>query len=87
MLQGYLYAEAEPGFAEGSVEFFGVNPIARGGGLGSALLAKGIQWLFSFQAIEEISLCVSSDNEKAIHLYKKIGFKVEQELIVFEKSI
>ena len=30
---------------------------------------------------------VSSDNEKAIHLYKKIGFEVEHELILFEEDI
>lgn len=87
MLQGYLYAEADPEFGEGSVEFFGVDPSARGEGLGSVVLAKGVQWLFSFEAIGEISLCVSSGNEKAIHLYKKIGFEVEHELIFFEKGI
>lgn len=86
-LLGYLYAEAYPKFADGSIEFVGVDPSARGKGVGSALLVKALQWLFSFQSIEEISLCVRSDSSNAIHLYKKVGFHVEYELTSFEKKL
>ncbi|WP_174612735.1 GNAT family N-acetyltransferase [Virgibacillus ihumii] len=86
-LIGYIYAEADPKFGEGSIEFFGVDRLAQGKGIGLALLAKGLQWLFSFPSIEETTLCVRSDNSKAIHLYKKVGFQVEHELTLLEKKI
>ncbi len=86
-LLGYLYAEAEPKFAEGSIEFFGVISSSRNKGIGAALLASGLQWLFSFPTIDEVSLCVQSDNLKAIRLYKSLGFQVEHELTLFEKSL
>lgn len=86
-LLGYLYAEANPEFEEGSIEFIGVDPSARGKGVGSSLLSKGLKWIFSFPSIEEISLCVRSENSQAIHLYKKADFKTENELIFFEKDL
>ncbi|MFD2751076.1 GNAT family N-acetyltransferase [Virgibacillus siamensis] len=86
-LLGYVYAEADPNFGEGSIEFFVVDALAQGKGVGSALLAKGLQWLFSFPSVNETTLCVRSDNLKAIHLYKKVGFQVYHELTLFEKNI
>ena len=86
-LLGYLYAEAEPEFGEGSIEFFGVNPLFRNKGVGSSLLAKGLEWLFTFPSIEEVTLCVQSDNSKAIRLYKRLGFQIEHQLTFFEKTL
>lgn len=86
-LLGYLYAEADPGFGEGSIEFFGVTPLVRNNGLGTSLLAKGLEWLFTFPSIEEVTLCVQSDNTKAIRLYKRLGFQIEHKLTFFEKTI
>ncbi len=85
-LIGYLYAEANPTYCEGSIEFFGVDTNARGKGIGTTLLTGGLQWLFSFPSIKEISLCVRSDNEHAIHMYKKIGFQEEHNLILLQKN-
>ncbi|MDY0396647.1 GNAT family N-acetyltransferase [Virgibacillus halophilus] len=84
---GYIYVEAYPEFFDGSIEFLGVNPSIRGEGVGNALLATGLQWLFSFETIEVISLCVNSNHSQAIHMYKKMGFVVEHELTLYEKNI
>lgn len=86
-LLGYLYAEAEPEFGEGSIEFFGVNPASRNKGVGSSLLAKGVEWLFTFPSIEKVSLCVESDNTSAIRLYRSIGFEIEHQLTFYEKKL
>ncbi|WP_156858056.1 GNAT family N-acetyltransferase [Oceanobacillus sp. AG] len=86
-LLGYLYTEAEPEFGEGSIEFFGVTPLVRNKGLGTSLLAKGLEWLFTFPSIEEVTLCVQSDNSKAIRLYKRLGFQIEHQLTFFEKTL
>ncbi len=45
-----------------------------GQGIGSALLAQTIDYARQ-NGIEIIDLNVRSDNERAIHLYKKFGFK------------
>lgn len=85
-LLGYLYAEAEPELGEGCIEFFGVTTSSRNKGVGSSLLAKGLEWLFMFPSIEEVTLCVQSDNTEAISLYSRMGFKVEHQLKFFEKN-
>ncbi|WP_246941995.1 GNAT family N-acetyltransferase [Bacillus pinisoli] len=86
-LTGYIYVEAEPEFGEASIEFFAVNPSKQGKGLGVQLLSAALKWLFSFQTIHSISLCVNSSNEKAINLYKKVGFITEHELAFLTKNI
>lgn len=84
---GYVYVEASPDFGEGSIEFLGVDTHSREKGIGTALLSKGLEWLFSFETIDEITLCVNSANEKAIHIYQKLGFHTEHELISYEKNL
>ncbi|MDX8047272.1 GNAT family N-acetyltransferase [Gracilibacillus sp. S3-1-1] len=86
-LLGYLYAEADPEFGEGSIEFFGVTPLSRNKGIGASLLSKGLEWLFAFPSIEEVTLCVRADNNKAIRLYKSLGFTIEHQLTLFEKRL
>lgn len=86
-LLGYLYGKADPEYGEGSIEFFGVSPSSRNKGIGSSLLARGLEWLFSFQSIEEVTLCVNSDNTKAIRLYLKLGFQIDHQLTFFEKRL
>lgn len=86
-LLGYLYAEAEPEFGEGNIEFVGVTPSSRNKGVGSSLLVKGLEWIFTFPSIEEVTLCVKSDNTKAIRLYTSLGFQIEHQLTFFEKNL
>lgn len=86
-LSGYIYAEVVPEFGEGSIEFFAVQESDRGKGIGGQLLTAALKWFFTFDGIKSITLCVSSDNQYAIRLYKKVGFEQIHELCYFTKKI
>ncbi|WP_175631799.1 GNAT family N-acetyltransferase [Virgibacillus siamensis] len=86
-LAGYVYVEADPDHAEGSIEFIAVDPMIRGKGYGKRLLSAAVRWLFTFDSISEIDLCVAADNAGAIGLYQSIGFYVENELHFFRKNV
>lgn len=81
---GYIFCEANPNFGEGDIHFVAVSENARNRGIGRALLEKGLQFLFSFEDIKEITLCVNSENEAAIKLYEKVGFEVQSRLDSYE---
>jgi len=86
-LTGYIYIEAEPEFGESNIEFFAVKESDRGKGSGSMLLNMALKWLFSFDTIKSIKLCVNSENKKAIKLYEKVGFKIKHQLYYFLKNV
>jgi RimJ/RimL family protein N-acetyltransferase len=56
-------------------------------GIGSALLQSLIEWAKG-SGIRKIQLEVMADNERAINLYKKFGFKIEgrKEKAVFKNG-
>ncbi|MBE4909876.1 GNAT family N-acetyltransferase [Bacillus luteolus] len=85
-LCGYIYVEAEPSYGEASIEFFTVRESERGKGIGRILLTVALKWLFTIDSINSITLCVNSDNQNAINLYKKVGFQLIHELCFFTKS-
>ena len=80
-LTGYVYFEAEPLHAEGSIEYIAVSDRFRRKGIGKKLLTFALNQMFAYEEIEEISLCVDNENDKAIRLYQAAGFKVKHELI------
>ncbi|MBS4537716.1 GNAT family N-acetyltransferase [Clostridium sp. D2Q-11] len=86
-LAGYIYTEVNPRFGEGSIEFFAVEETQRGKGIGNKLLSMALKWLFTFEGVNDITLCVNSENKKAVELYKRIGFKQTNQLCYFTKSI
>lgn len=43
-------------------------------GIGSLLVDEAIYWFENFSSLEHLVLDVFSDNQRAIHLYKKYGF-------------
>jgi len=86
-LTGYIYIEAEPEFGESGIEFFAVKESGRGKGSGSMLLNMALKWLFSFDSIKSVKLCVNSENKKAIKLYEKVGFKIKHQLYYFLKNV
>lgn len=49
----------------------------RNQGIGSALMARAIEWARSTGVVTRIELNVFARNEMAIHLYEKFGFQVE----------
>ncbi|WP_188456052.1 GNAT family N-acetyltransferase [Virgibacillus oceani] len=85
-LAGYVYVEADPDFADGSIEFIAVDQAFRGKGYGKKLLLTAVSWLFTFESIKEITLCVSADNKGAIGLYQSAGFHLMHELYYFSKN-
>ncbi|WP_195914015.1 GNAT family N-acetyltransferase [Planomicrobium sp. YIM 101495] len=84
---GYIYVEAEPEFGEASIEFFAVEESERGNGVGATLLTGALQWLFTFENMDSITLCVNSKNRSAINLYKKVGFQHLYDLCAYTKDI
>lgn len=46
-------------------------------GIGGSLIKKLLEWAKDDNRVEKISLEVFSNNERAIHLYKKFGFTEE----------
>ncbi|MFD2042738.1 GNAT family N-acetyltransferase [Ornithinibacillus salinisoli] len=84
---GYIYVEAEPEFGEANIEFFAVEKSDRGTGIGGQLLTGALKWLFTFEDIESVRLCVNSTNGSAITLYKKVGFQHLYDLCAFTKNL
>ncbi|RIW32011.1 GNAT family N-acetyltransferase [Bacillus salacetis] len=80
-LSGYIYVEAEPEFGEAAIEFVAVDEQDRGKGVGMSLITGALLWLFTFDEMRTISLCVNTENKKALHLYRKTGFKHEHDLV------
>jgi ribosomal protein S18 acetylase RimI-like enzyme len=85
-LAGYIYVEVEPEFGEASIEFFAVKCSERGKGIGVILLQRGLSWIFNFQGIQAVSLCVDTANKKAVSLYQKVGFYIHRELNYYVKK-
>ena len=54
-----------------------LNPLHRGRGVGRALLTAGLEWAIENPTIEKVGLSVFSDNERAIALYRLLGFEEE----------
>lgn len=54
-----------------------VEKSVRGQGIGLMLLQVLIEWATQNKTIEKIGLNVHSNNERAIALYKKMGFEIE----------
>ncbi|MCD5323375.1 MULTISPECIES: GNAT family N-acetyltransferase [Pontibacillus] len=86
-LKGYVYIEANPDHREGSIEYIGVSEAYRRKGVGHQLLTAVLEHLFSYKEIQEISICVSKENEGAIALYKRAGFKEISELENYELEV
>ena len=87
IVKGYVYVEADPEFNEGSIEFIAVHLDSQGKGIGLQLTKRAIDYLFSFNGMESVRLCVSRENETAIRLYERAGFKETKQLISFSKEM
>lgn len=69
--------------------FFGIyaNPFEKLHGMGKTLLQSGIKYAFDILKLEKLKLEVFADNEKALHLYKKYGFKESGTKMIGKKNI
>lgn len=57
----------------GEVYVVGVDPAAHGGGLGTALTARGLRHLHE-QGLRTVDLYVEGDNAAALTVYRRLGF-------------
>jgi mycothiol synthase len=57
----------------GEVYVVGIDPDAQGGGLGTALTARGLRHLHE-QGVPVVDLYVEGDNAPALKVYRKLGF-------------
>lgn len=58
---------------------FGISVLKEywGHGIGTELLKYMLDWAKSSKIIRKVNLRLRSDNERAFHLYSKLGFKIE----------
>lgn len=68
----------ERGVRSGWIDILGVRKPLRGRGIGAAMLLDGMNWLRGL-GHDTIFIGVDAENEKALGLYKSIGFKVENQ--------
>ncbi|SDX07720.1 GNAT family N-acetyltransferase [Streptococcus equinus] len=57
--------------------FIAVQEKYRGYGLGSLLMEVALDWACHTPVIRRLELTVQARNSRAVHLYKKFGFKIE----------
>lgn len=86
-LLGYVYCEANPNFFEGDIHFIAVSPASRNLGIGRKLLNKTLEFLFSFEELKEITLCVNSSNQAAVTVYKNSGFFEVHTLVSYKLTL
>lgn len=67
---GFHWTKVEDGVGE--VYVVGVDPAAHGGGLGTALTARGLQHLD--ERVSVVDLYVEGDNAPALAVYRRLGF-------------
>ena len=84
-LLGYHFCKIES--ESGYVDFIGMDPSARGRGIGASLLASGLDWMCASPATARVNLTVNADNDAAQSLYKKFGFVCERITIGFRKIV
>lgn len=58
-----------------------ISPSHQGNGYASRAANLAMEYAFNVLNLYKLYLIVDKDNEKAIHIYKKIGFQIEAELL------
>lgn len=74
-LVGYMCYEVKE---RTGVVGLGLKPALTGKGLGKSFLDSIIDYVLSKERLDNIELAVATFNKRAIRLYKKSGFEVEQ---------
>jgi RimJ/RimL family protein N-acetyltransferase len=86
-LLGYHFCKTEPVSESGYVDFIGTEASARGRGIGTDLLAAGIDWMLAEPTTQKINLTVNADNVAARKLYKKFGFVTDRVMRGYRKQV
>ncbi|MCW2768576.1 MAG: mshD [Aeromicrobium sp.] len=69
---GFHWTKVEGGIGE--VYVVGIDPDAQGGGLGTALTARGLRHLYE-RSLPVVDLYVEGDNAPALKVYRNLGFQ------------
>ncbi|ADU28917.1 GNAT family N-acetyltransferase [Evansella cellulosilytica] len=85
-LVGYAYCEINTAFSEGDIHFIAVEKKARNKGVGKSLVKECLAFMYSYEEINEITLCVNSNNHSAIKIYRSAGFKEFYHVASYELS-
>lgn len=72
--------------ASGRIHMMGVAPESRGRGIGTHILRVGLEHLAAAGA-RTVELTVDNENEPAVSLYAKVGFKPKTAIIWYEKKM
>ncbi|GAK09804.1 acetyltransferase, GNAT family [Geomicrobium sp. JCM 19038] len=86
-IQGYVYFEASPKHSEGTIEYVGVAEAFRKQGVAKRLIRCALNELFSYESINEITICVEADHQAAIALYQSVGFEVKYQLLSYQVDL
>ncbi len=70
----------------GEVYVVGIDPEAQGGGLGKALTARGLRHLYE-SGIRIVDLYVEGDNDPALAVYQRLGFKPHTKDILYAAPV
>ena len=74
----------ERGARTGWIIVLGVRPEARRKGLARVIIADGIEWLVD-RGMDTVNIGVVSENDRALDLYKSLGFEKEHETIWYQR--
>lgn len=80
---GFHWTKVHPGEL-GEVYVVGVDPAAQGGGLGKALTLHGLHHLRS-RGLGDTILYVESDNAPAVAVYRRLGFRVAETDVAYQR--
>jgi mycothiol synthase len=79
---GFHWTKVEDGIGE--VYVVGIDPDAQGGGLGTALTARGLRHLYE-QGLPVVDLYVEGDNAPALTVYRKLGFQDWKKDVLYQR--
>lgn len=82
-LLGFHWTKVHPD-GTGEVYLLGIDPDAQGTGLGAALTAAGLEHLGSL-GLADVLLYTESDNEAAVRMYEKLGFRHHRTDVAFRR--
>lgn len=68
----------------GEVYVVGIDPDEQGGGLGTALTARGIRHMYELD-LRVVDLYVEGDNAPALAVYKRLGFKERARDVLYSR--
>jgi ribosomal protein S18 acetylase RimI-like enzyme len=85
-ISGYVCVDVNGRTYFANIEYLGINPEYKSIDCGVALLNEAIDWIFSFNQVSNIVLCVEG-NSGALGMYLKTGFSVKDEFNFYSKSM